>query len=384
MSLLFISSLISCKTQVKEIKATNNFTLKSLHMNNKIPQDSFISDIRKDSKSGNSYNFMKLRGAIGALNVVIKDKKEPFFINLQQDLIDNIINSSEKSSSIKNNLSYNDNYQGWVSLKRNGTFNNEVILYESYSFLYITEFLYYLKDSMWILKSKKNEKWYLETLSFIEKNIWSKWRERGLKTYGKDLSIFLRGRTHMGSHWAGIAFYLSKLSTNPTIKKQCKNLVNEYDILLKRNLRPNPQKPTAYIWNSTYDNVKGTQAIKTEPSIIQDVSHANHVITYLVIAHELGSSNWDRTEVNKLCNTFKYIIYDNRNKSFSDNVDGSQDSKRPNWGNFLGDGWVKLVKYDSKILKIINDAIINNSTFKKYNSGIQLKANLNFYSKQNK
>src|SRR5699024_10688593 len=132
--------------------------------------------------------------------------------------------------------------------------------------------------------------------------------------------------THMGSHWAGVAMYLKSMTSNPKIKKQCKEVQEEYDLLLKRNLNPNPKYPSAYIWNSTYDNTTGTDATESKPSRIQDVSHGNHVVSYIVAAYEMGDENWNLADIHKLCNTLKYVIYDEKNNRFMDNVDGTSDS----------------------------------------------------------
>src|SRR5690606_3685297 len=115
--------------------------------------------------------------------------------------------------------------------------NKEVPLYESYSFFYITQFLYILQDIGWVSESQKNKIWWEQTLSFVEENVWNKWLERSISTKGKNYWYFLRQRTHMGSHWAGIAMYLGALTKNQEIKNQTKEVQRQYDLLLKRNLR---------------------------------------------------------------------------------------------------------------------------------------------------
>lgn len=332
------------------------------------------------SCSGNAYNLMSLRAYLGANNAAIKELQDKNSIESQLSIIENLINSAEKSRDIQNNKSpYNDQFMGWTSKRDNGTNNLEVPLYESYAFFYIAQFLYLSHTTDWCINSKQNQRRWNTILSFVETQIWTKWYERSKPVKGNHYWYFLRGRTHMGSHWAGVAMYLEKMTNDSQIKEQCEKLTKEYDLLLKRNLKSNPKYPSAYVWNSTYDNTEGTDASETRPSIIQDVSHGNHVVSYIVAAYELGAENWSLEDIQKLCNTFKKVIYDKKNNTFADNVDGSPDPRRPGWGHFTADGWSKLSRYDKEVAEIFKNAM-KNKLMKKYNRGLQLKANLKSYT----
>ncbi len=321
------------------------------------------------SKSKNSYHFMRLRRAFGTLNAIVSTSQDSYSIKQQKILIDNVIHSAKVSKKIPHNrYRFKDKYKGWVSRKNNGTKNIEVPLYESYSFFYITQFLYYLKEDGWVHKSPKNKRWWKKTLAFVEKNEWKKWYTRSYKIHHKHYRIFLRSRTHMGSHWAGVAMYLHVLTNNPKIKKHTKTLVKQYDRLLKRNLKT---KGDRYVWHSTYDNVRGTDAKGIHANHIQDVSHGNQVVSYIVAAYELGNPDWTRDNIHKLCNTLKYI-YNKRSNSFADNVDGSSGSPR---GNFVEDGWVKLARYSDKV-KAIFKRFKKSRNYSRYNPGPEYDANL--------
>jgi hypothetical protein len=324
------------------------------------------------SKSTNSYHFMSLRRTFGALNAVISFTQNPDLIKEQIKLIDNLIHTAEVSKDVPNNkYRFKDDFKGWVSKQNNVTKNIEVPLYESYSFFYITQFLYLVKKDGWVHKSQKNRHWWEKTLAFVEKNEWEKWYKRSYKIHHKHYRIFLRSRTHMGSHWAGIAMYLNALTNNPNIKKQTKSLVSQYDLLLKRNLRTVGDR---YVWNSTYDNVKGTDAKKIQANHIQDVSHGNQVVSYIVAAYEFGNPDWTLDDIHKLCNTLKYI-YNNSTNRFADLVNGSSSTSRPGWGNFVADGWIKLARYDDKV-RAIFEKFEKTDICKKYNHGLEFKANL--------
>lgn len=335
-------------------------------------------DVLRKSKSGNSYDLMDLRTYLGSMNVQIQNSKNKLSIDKQRLVINNILSSAKRASDIKGNKSYNDSYLGWIATKTNpaniSSQFKEVSLFESYSFFYITQFLYIIKKNGWVDESPSNKKWWLQTLSFVEKNEWNKWYQRSYIATGKHYLIFLRGRTHMGSHWAGVAMYLSKMTQDAAIKKQCEKMQHDYDLLIKRNLKPDPNNREAYIWNSTYDNVTGTDAIATKPSIIQDVSHGNHVISYIVAAYELGDSSWTLTDLRKFSITFNQIIYNKSKNNFSDNVNGSGDKDLPGRGNYISDGWLKLGKYDKQVSRTIRKAISNKEVIK-YNRSIKQQHN---------
>lgn len=325
------------------------------------------------SSSGDAYYLMGLRGYLGANNSKIQTNGENSVIEYQMRLIENLISTAVESKNIKNNKSpYKDSYRGWTSKKDNLTLNTEVPLYESYSFFYVVQFLYYTKSNGWYDESNQNKKRWNNILVFIETNIWTKWFERSLLVKGNHYWYFLRGRTHMGSHWAGMAMYLNALTGSTEIKSQTEQLIEQYDTLLKRNLR---EIDGAYIWNSTYDNVEGTNATAVPENIVQDVSHGNHVVSYIVAAHEFGNKNWTLDDITKLNYTIKNFMYDKKNNRFYDRVDGSSDKNRPGWGNFVADGWVKLADYDSGVRRIFTE-FEKTKMLKKYSQELQFKANL--------
>lgn len=328
------------------------------------------------SLSGNSYEFMALRQYLGALNVMIKVTKDEELIQKQITLINNVMNTSQVSNSIVSSIyPQKDEFRGWIVHRANdrniGAVNVEVPLFESYSFFYIAEFLHLLKENGWVNQSLDNKKWWENTVGFVEQHIWTKWRTRSHKINGGYNAIFLRGRTHMGSHWAGIASYLHEVTTDMDIKQQTSELVQQYDRLLKRNLR---LKKGAYVWNATYDDVMDTDASYVKENIIQDGSHGNHVISYVVAAYELGNKNWTKKDLQRFSNTITKVMYDKKTNTFADNVDGSRDRTFTGRGNFVGDGWVKLGYYDKTAAKVFKRFSNNESLLRRYNQNLQFKA----------
>lgn len=358
---------------------TDDINYKSLY------KDTDYSTALKIATSGNSYDFMGLRKYIGALNVMIKGTNDEELIQKQIKLVDNLINSSQISQSILNSTyEYKDKFKSWIVHKAdNGnkaTINKEVSLFESYTFFYVAEFLYILKENGWIEKSVDNKKWWNETVQFVEQNVWTKWRSRSYKIFNKKYNhYFLRNRTHMGSHWAGIAMYLGEITNNEQIVKQTNEVQRQYDMLLKRNLQ---LKKGAYVWNSTYDDVRGTDAGKGKANVIQDGSHGNHVVAYVVAAYELGNKNWTKKDLKRLSKTVTRIMYNKKTNSFADKVDGTVHESRPGWGNFVGDGWVKLAKYDKEAAKIFKQFSTNDKLLKKYKQELQYNTTILKYCNQ--
>jgi hypothetical protein len=298
----------------------------------------------KRSASGDSYDFMVISNILDALQCMYLSTGEKIYLNDLIMIIDNILSTAQVSKEIPGNIyPHKDNYLSWTSKNRFSDYNNEAVLYEGYIFRYITLLMYHLHQSGWANLSAENQSWYNQTLHFIEKNVWEKWITRSNRTNGRPYTIFLRSRTHMGAHNAMIAFFLKEITTDPVIKTQCTELYNMYDLLLKRNFKSNPAIPQAYIWNSTWDDVSGTQALPVNSTAIQDVAHGNHVLSYVTTSKKFGNTNWSDKEIDSLCNTVRLVIFNKAEFSFFNVVDGtySPDILRHR-GNYQAEGWIKL------------------------------------------
>lgn len=375
---LFFCVIFSGKSQGAfnlEIKKRPNFFYNHPNSGGVVEKDHAMAR----SNSGNSYHFMNLRNSIGAINALVKTTQQDYWIEEQRQIIDNLINAAQVSAHIPNNTTYNDHFKGWVSLNENKNYLEEVSLTEGYIFFYISQFLYILDEIGWVNESNQNSMWWQDTLAFVETNIWTKWYVRSRPVKGNNYWHFLRSRTHMGSHWAGIGMYLGAITNNLEIKSQTETLISQYDTLLKRNLI---EVEGGYIWNSSYDDVTGTFASPSTRDIIQDVSHGNHVIAYIVAAHEFGNENWSTQDLQKLANTVKYFMYDSENKQFYDNVDGTADYNRPGWGNSVADGWIKLADYDEGVKAVFTEFEQTNM-LRRYNQEFLYKANMYKYKLEN-
>lgn len=333
-------------------------------------------DYLQTSTSGNAYEFMNLSNIAGTLlNMYVATQNEEY-LNDEIKIINNVLSTAAVSKLIPGNqYPLKDNYLGWISITPFFTYHSETELHEGYLFRYIVQFLYEIKKTGWKDRADKNRDWYNTTLQFIEKNVWEKWISRSLQSKATPYGIFLGTRTHMASHWAYIGLVLKEITDNAVIKKQCQDVVNMFDLLLKRNLTPHPNFPDAYTWNSNWDNVDGTQAQTSPPPSIQDVSHGNHVIAYIAISKRLNNPNWTNENIMAFCNTVKQVVFQKSTFTFADNVDGSASESRPGWGNSNADGWLKLGLFDQQTLNLfLNFAYRRQDLLIKYGQELQYYA----------
>lgn len=309
------------------------------------------------SLSGDAYDFMMMSDILDALQCMYLSTGEKAYINDLVKIISNILSTAQVSKEIPGSIyAYKDDYLGWTSKNRLSEYNNEVILYEGYTFRFITLLLYHLHQSGWPSLSSENQTWYDHTLHFIEKNIWEKWNSRNYRMTEQPYTFLFRSRAHMGSHNALIAFFLKEITTDPIIKAQCTEFYNIYDLLLKRNFKPNPAVPQAYIWNSTWDDVSGTPASPVNYDEIQDVVHGNHVLSYVTASKKFGNTNWSDKEIDSICNTVRLVIFNPQTFSFFNLVDGTYSPTiERHRGNYQAEGWIKLSWFNREIWNLYID-----------------------------
>ncbi|MFT3750087.1 MAG: hypothetical protein QM768_17350 [Agriterribacter sp.] len=336
------------------------------------------------SKLGDSYQFMELSAVIDALSTMYFATGTPEYLNDEIVLINNVIATAEVSKLIAGNVyTKKDDYLGWISKTGDESYYDEVSLYEGYFFRYVMQTLFDLKRTGWINKSTENYNWYNNTLQFVEKNIWEKWIDRSMRVYFVPYKRFMSSRTHTASHWAYIALMMEKITSDAEIKTQAKEVYTMFDILLKRNLQPNPDHPEAYVWNSTWDDVSGTDAIASGQPVIQDVSHGNHVLSYITAAKGMGNTNWSDAEILSFCNTIIKVIYNKETNSFAGNVDGTIIPATPEKGTYQCDGWLKLSEFNENVRDIyINFAMLKPSYIRSYDMELQYYANLLYYERK--
>ncbi|MCC6289108.1 MAG: hypothetical protein IT249_14605 [Chitinophagaceae bacterium] len=344
----------------------------------------YREDYVNKSKLGDSYQFVELSAVIDALSTMYISTGTSEYLNDEIVIINNVIGTAAVSKLIPGNIyTKKDDYLGWISKTVDANYNDEASLYEGYFFRYVLQTLFDLKKTGWINKSTENYNWYQNTLQFIEKNVWEKWIDRSMRVYFVPYMRFMGARTHTASHWAYIAIMLEKLTSDAEIKKQANEVYTMFDTLLKRNLKPNSAHPDAYVWNSTWDDVSGTDGIASSEDAIQDVSHGNHVLSYIAATKRIGNTNWSDAEILSFCNTIIKVIYNKETNAFAGNVDGTIIPATPEKGTYQCDGWLKLSEFNEDVRSIYTTfAILKPNYIRSYDMELQYYANLLYYERK--
>jgi len=299
-----------------------------------------------------STNVTDMEALSNGLDAILAIYETTDSIDYLEDAITLVKNNISKAQQIDlipgNKLRFNDSYKGWIDRGKDTStsyYHTEVVLSEIYFYQYVARLLKDINNDRKVKPIDKIKQFYTSTLSFIEKNIWDKWVNRGIRLKNNPYSYLLLGRTHMASHWAYIASELYFLTKNEKRKKDYLAFVNLYNNDLENNF----SKYDKYIlWNQTWDS------ITSGPGIIQDVSHANLVISYIVEAYDLGL--WkDFDAIQRIINTIKDKLWDSQDCFFKDNIDGTMfqaGKSHSSVGSFQADGFIKLTRYDKSLFSI--------------------------------
>ncbi|MEO7048641.1 MAG: hypothetical protein ABI091_25295 [Ferruginibacter sp.] len=294
-------------------------------------------------------------------------------------LTNNSIGKAQVTADIAGNMfRLKDSYKGWIEEggdSTSGIYHSETVLSEIYFFQYVTRLLKDIHKVPSLYKIRKFRNFYDQTLDFVETNIWDKWVKRGIRyANNKDNYLFL-SRTHMASHWAYIAAELSFLTNSTARKTAYLAFVDLYNTKLENNF----YKYDRYIsWNQTWDTPKDKESPKNDKdNNVQDVSHANLIVAYIVEAYDLGL--WkDSDAVHRIINTLKDKLWDPKDCLFRDNINGTmfQSGQKGSVGSFQADGFVKLTRYDSSLFEIYEKFVSCSRFLTGWNQHGQLFANL--------
>lgn len=234
----------------------------------------------------------------------------------------------------------------------------ESSLLEGYLYRYLANYYYLLFK----LDKEQLKAYELDTdFTFLEERF-LEWYNRSKKARGDD-SLLHGIRIHMGAQWATAALYLSELTKNEQNKKIYQSFLKRYNQQLQINIKEEEKnKKQIYVWNSTYNNaftdkLKERYTNKGKETIIQDISHGNHVVEYILSAYNLGYGDWNENSIQRLSNTLKFIIYKPQNKTFTNYVNGNEppnDNKNISEIK-LSDGWMKLIKYDRSLFGLYQE-----------------------------
>lgn len=344
----------------------------------------------KLSKSSNVVDFQDLSFGIDALTAMYVSTNESKYLNDALKLVDNVTSSARVSNQIHGNKYYlKDEYLSWINAdtlrKTESTFMIETHLSEAYFFRYVSRLLRIIKLNNDAMSNYEVENFYRKNLAFIEKHVWEKWYNRGKRNNMCD-QFLKSGRTHIASHWAFIAINLEELTLNQEKRMQYNEVYEWYNAKLRENLIPHPRVKRTWSWNSTWDkgwNILGLNCDKLyEYSEVQDVSHGNQVISYIIEAYKLNKG-WNKTDIKKLNRLLHKCIWIKGENTFRDTVLGERYKKgKSSPGVFQAEGFVKLSEFSFKTYRLYLDFVKYNIDHIYSNQHAQLFANLSLSNKK--
>lgn len=297
------------------------------------------------SKSDDSWDYYNLAYQIDANVSMLEATRESRYADFALTLAENMIRAARRSSAIPTS-GFKDGYLGWVTTKREPR-GEEVPLYESYSWRYVTRLLRVLRTSP-LYEDTSYRARYQKVLAFSEKNIFDKW-------FTRDPAKFIyRERTHMAAHWAYISLDLMRLTTDAELRQRYRQVVANIDndlpnhpSSLRGQLQPSRSDPGAYWWSDVWGRKKGYG---------QDVAHGNGVISYVVESCDLDAG-WTRQEMARFSRTLTAFVL-GRNGKYPAYVSG-----RGSGTGWLADGFVKLGRYDRAVQGALEKHGVQNSQF---------------------
>ena len=323
-------------------------------------------------------NMQPLSYALDAILAMFETTDSTVYLDDAIDITNNIIDAAQVTETIPGNtFKLKDNYKGWIvndsSFDKN-SHRNERVLSEAYFFQYVTRLLKDIHNNAAVYNDVRYKKFYNQTLDFVETEVWNKWENRGLRYSKNRYNYLLLGRTHMASHWAYIAAELSILTGGIDRKADYIKFVNLYNYQLEKNF----YRYDKYIsWDQTWDTRPGYNKNLKNNDNVQDVSHANLVISYIVEAYDLGL--WkDFDVIQRIINTLKDKLWYPENCVFRDNMDGTMFKLGGGGsvGSFQADGFIKLTRYDRSLFTIYQKFIDCSPLLTRWFQYGQLFANL--------
>jgi hypothetical protein len=293
---------------------------------------SHTSDYLPKSQSYDSWQFYNLGYGIDGNTAMYRATGNTQYLDRALLYVNNVVNHARVSSTMPSN--FRDSYLGWIATSIPEVQNQEVPLYESYCWRYVTRMLRVIRETPTLYSNPTYRSQYDRLLAFTEKNIFEKWYKRGANAY------VYRARTHMASHWALIAMDLSRMTTDATKKATYLTVVNNINLhmpnvssSLRQQMKPSAVNSSAYFWSDVWGSA-------SRPG--QDVAHGNAVIAYVVEAQGAGIE-WNTTDMSKFVATLNNVIWPSATR-YGTYVDGT--GSGTGWFN---DGFVKLGRYDANL-----------------------------------
>ncbi|WNG30160.1 hypothetical protein F0U62_43725 [Cystobacter fuscus] len=304
------------------------------------------SSFLSKSTSLDSWQFYDLAYGIDGNTAMFRATGKTEYLDRALLYVNNMVNNAKSSASLPKSQ-FKDGYLGWASA-RSDTLGQEVPLFESYCWRYVTRLLRAMHETPEVYGNANYRAQYDKLLAFSEKNIFEKWFKRGANSY------IYRNRTHMAAHWAYIAMDLSLMTTDSARKANYVAVFNNINrdnlpnaaSSLRKQLAPSPVNASAYFWSDVW-------ASRSRPG--QDVAHGNGVMAFIVEARD-AKMEWTDQDVRAFTATLNSVIWPSAGK-YAEYVDGS--GSGTGWFN---DGLMKLGRYDTNLQKRLETHSVGNNT----------------------
>lgn len=297
------------------------------------------------STSLDSWQFYGLAYGIDGNTAMYRATGKTQYLDRALQYVNNMVRNAKVSSSLPKSQ-FKDSYLGWASA-RSDTYGQEVPLFESYCWRYVTRLLRVIRETPALYNNSSYRSQYDRLLQFSEKHMFEKWYRRGANSY------IYRVNTHMASHWAYIAMDLSRMTTSSTRKNQYLTVFNNinrdlpnYSSSLRGQMRTSPVNSSAYFWSDRW----GSYA---RPG--QDVAHGNGVLAFIVEAHDAGME-WTASDIRAFTATLNSVIWPSSSR-YAKYVDGS--GTGTGWFN---DGLMKLGRYSTALQRRLESHSVGNNT----------------------
>lgn len=298
------------------------------------------------SLSTDSWDFYGLAYGVDGNVAMFRATGKTQYLNRALLYANNMVASARPSNTLGSN--FHDAYLGWKS-QRSDVMNQEVPLFESYCWRYVTQLLRAIRENPSVYGQKHYRKQYKSLLEFTEKNIFEKWFARGPNSY------IYRENTHMTAHWALISLNLSRLTKDATRKANYLAVLDNinhhlpnYPSSMRRQMITSPVNAAAYFWSDRWNSF-------SRPG--QDVAHGNGVMAYIVEGRD-AVVEWTDADIRKFVVTLNSVVWPSATR-YANYVDGS--SVGNGWFN---DGFVKLGRYDANLqLRLEKHTVGQNTQF---------------------
>ncbi len=297
------------------------------------------------SNSLDSWQFYGLAYGIDGNTAMYRATGKTQYIDRALLYVNNMVAHAKVSSSLSGSQ-FKDSYLGWASA-RSDTLGQEVPLFESYCWRYVTNLLRVIHDTPALYGNATYKAQYDRLLAFTERNMFEKWYKRGPNAY------IYRVNTHMASHWAYIAMDLVRLTTDATRRATYQLVLDNinlhlpnYNASLRQQMGTSPVNSAAYFWSESWGS-------HSRPG--QDVSHGNGVMAFVVEARDVGMG-WTATDISKFVATLNSVVWPSSGV-YRNYVDGTGTGN--GWFN---DGFVKLGRYDANLQRRLEAHTVGRNT----------------------